>query len=240
VDADGDPIMTYIGQRGWVKPKRTYSALEFQLNRAWDEKWAFNASYVLSWNRGNAEGPVNSDTDFDDTGRTENFDDPWVNYGGNGFLPNDRRHQFKLRGTYALAPHWQIGANADIHSGGPITGFGVGNPYDATNYHSYYICVQNCDSDNSADRVYMHSARGAEGRLPWTYTLDASLSYIRPFNGGNFKVKLAVYNLLNQQRTVQVDQDLQSAISNETDSTFRLPIGFQSPRFTQLTVSVDF
>jgi hypothetical protein len=236
-DADGN----YLGQRGWVKPKRTYAAVELQLDRAWDEKWSMNASYTMSWNRGNAEGPVNSDTDFDDTGRTENFDDPWVNLGGDGYLPNDRRHQFKLRGTYALTPHWQIGANADVRSGGPITGFGVGNPYDATNYHSYYTCVQNCDSDVSSERVYEHSARGAYGRMPWTYTLDASLSYILPFEGrGRMRVKLAVYNLLNQQRTVQVDQTLQSAISNDTDATFRLPTGFQAPRFTQLTFAVDF
>ena len=236
-DADGN----YLGQRGWVKPKRTYSSLEFQLDRAWDEKWSFNASYVLAWNRGNAEGPVNSDTDFDDTGRTENFDDPWVNFGGDGYLPNDRRHQLKLRGTYALTPHWQLSGDMDLHSGGPITGFGVGNPYDATNYHSYFICVQNCDSPVSEDRVYERSPRGKYGRLPWTYTLNAGIAYILPFDhGGNLRVKLAVYNLLNQQRTVQVNQDLQSAISNETDATFRLPIGFQSPRFTQLTVSVDF
>ncbi len=231
----------YLGQRGWVKPKRTYAAAEFQLDRAWDDKWSLNASYVLAYNRGNAEGPVNSDTNFDDTGRTENFDDPWVNFRGNGYLPNDRRHQFKLRGTYALTPHWQVAANADVRSGGPITGFGVGNPFDETNYHSYFICVQNCDSDISSERVYEHSARGGQGRLPWTYTLDGSVSYIMPFTKrGNLRVKLAVYNLLNQQRTVQVNQDLQTAISNETDATFKLPIGFQSPRFTQLTVSVDF
>jgi hypothetical protein len=236
-DADGN----YLGQRGWVKPKRTYTAVEFQLDRAWDEKWAFNASYVLAWNRGNAEGPVNSDTNFSDTGRTENFDDPWVNFGGDGYLPNDRRHQLKLRGTYALSSHWQLGANADIQSGGPITGFGVGNPFDSTNYHSYYICVENCDSSTSEDRVYMRSPRGKYGNMPWTYTLDASLSYILPFEGGgNLRVKLAVYNLLNQQRTVRVDQDLQTDISNETNPTFRQPIGFQAPRFTQLTVSVDF
>ena len=236
-DASGN----YLGQRGWVKPKRTYGALEFQLDRAWDEKWALNASYVMSWNRGNAEGPVNSDTNFDDTGRTENFDNPWVNFGGDGFLPNDRRHQFKLRGTYALTPHWQLGANADVHSGGPITGFGVGNPFDDTNYHSYYICVQNCDSPISENRVYVHSSRGKYGRMPWTYTLDASLSYILPFEGGgNLRVKLAVYNLLNQQRTVRMDQDLQTDISNSTNSTFMQPIGFQAPRFTQLTVSVNF
>ncbi len=236
-DADGN----YLGQRGWVKPKRTYTALEFQIDRAWDDKWSFNGSYVLSWNRGNAEGPVNSDTDFDDTGRTENFDNPWVNYGGNGYLPNDRRHQFKFRGTYAITPHWQVAANLAVQSGGPVTGFGVGNPYDATNYHSYYVCVQNCDSPVSEDRIYEKSPRGKYGRLPWTYNLGASIAYIRPFEGGGqLRVKLAVYNLLNQQRVVQVDQDLQTTISDQTNPTFRQGLGFQQPRFTQLTVSVDF
>ena len=247
-DAQGN----YLGQRGWVKPKRTYAALELQLNRAWDEKWSMNASYTMSWNRGNAEGPVNSDTNFDDTGRTENFDDPWVNLGGNGYLPNDRRHQFKLRGTYALTPHWQLGADVNAASGGPITGFGVGNPYDATNYHSYFICVQNCDAPASEDRVYERSPRGKYGRMPWTFTLNAGISYIRPFEGGEFRVKLAVYNLLNQKRTTAMDQDLQTDIGDVKDSngndtgvgqlnpTFRQPLGFQSPRFTQLTMSINF
>src|SRR3546814_7629489 len=84
------------------KPKRTYKALELQVDRAWDDKWAFNASYTLSWSEGNAEGPVNTDTNFGDTGRTENFDDPFVNRDGNGPLANDHRHQIKLRGTYAI------------------------------------------------------------------------------------------------------------------------------------------
>lgn len=235
-DADDN----YLGQRGWVKPKRTYAALELQLDRVWDEKWSMNASYTMSWNKGNAEGPVNSDTNFDDTGRTENFDDPWVNFGGDGYLPNDRRHQFKLRGTYALTPHWQIGADMRVQSGGPITGFGVGNPYDARNYHSYFICVQNCDSPVSQDRVYESSPRGKYGRMPWTYNLNAGVSYIQPFDGGEFRVKLAIYNLLNEQRTTAVDQDLQTSISNATNSTFRQPLGFQSPRFAQLTMSVNF
>lgn len=247
-DSDGN----YLGQRGWVKPKRTYGAIELQLDRAWDDKWSFNASYTASWNRGNAEGPVDSDTNFDDTGRTENFDDPFVNLSS-GFLPNDRRHQLKLRGTYAISPNWQVAGNVDIHSGGPITAYGVGNPFDATNYHSYYICVDKCgfipgqfDANGdpvpypSEDRVYQASARGGKGRLPWTYTLDASLSYLLPIDDGKMRVKLTVFNLLNQQRTVQVDQDQQTDISNATNATFLQPIGFQAPRYVQLTFSAEF
>ena len=63
-----------------IPTSRDYKALELQVDRAWDGKWGFNASYTLAYGRGNAEGPVNSDTDFADAGRTENFDNPWVNY----------------------------------------------------------------------------------------------------------------------------------------------------------------
>ena len=235
-DSDGN----YIGERGWVKPKRTYSALEFQVDRAWDGKWSLNASYTLSWSRGNAEGPVNSDTDFDDTGRTENFDDPWVNLGGDGYLPNDHRHQIKARGAYALNEHWRLGGDLDLHSGTPITGFGVGNPFDGTNYHSYFICVQNCDGP-SEDRVYVSSPRGKFGRTPWTYNVGASIAWLTPLGEkGRLQVKFAVYNLFNQRRTVAVDQDLQTTISASTNPYFGEAIATQPPRFAQLTVSADF
>jgi outer membrane receptor for ferrienterochelin and colicin len=248
VDADGDPIMTYIGQRGWEKPKRTYKALEFQIDRAWDDRWALNAAYTLAWSEGNAEGPVNSDTNFADTGRTENFDDPWVNLGGNGPLANDHRHQLKLRGTYAFNDNWQVGATVDARSGGPVTGFGVGNPFDAAIYHSYYVCVENCDSEFSADRIYQHSRRGGEGRMPWTYELGANVTYLRSFGSADLRVKFSVFNLFNQQREIRVDQELQPSVGmNEDDPTqpqlnefFNVGYGFQAPRYAQLVVSVSF
>ncbi len=239
LDADGDPIMTYIGQRGWEKPKRDYKALELQLDRAWDGKWSMNASYTLAYGRGNAEGPVNSDTDFADTGRTENFDDPWVNYNGYGYLSNDRRHQFKLRGAYAITDNWLVGATLDARSGGPITGFGVGNPYDSTAYHSYYVCVENCDSDFSAERVYAHNARGGYGRLPWSYELGASVTWLKSFNETNLKVKFAVYNLTNQQKKLSVNQEYEGAIGSPND-LFLYPESFQAPRYAQLVVSLDY
>jgi hypothetical protein len=101
--------------------------------------------------------------------------------------------------------------------------------------------VANCDAPRSEDRVYESSPRGKYGRMPWTYTLGASITYLRQLADiGQLRVKFAVYNLLNEQRTIQVDQDLQTTISNSTSSTFEQPLRFQSPRFAQLTVSVDF
>lgn len=230
----------YLGQRGWESPERTYKALEFQVDRAWDGKWGMNASYTLAYSRGNAEGPVNSDTNFDDTGRTENFDDPWVNFMGDGPLANDRRHQFKMRGSYAFTDNWLVGGSFDLHSGGPISGRGRGNPFDRRNYHSWYICVSNCTDPDSTRRVYEHSPRGSYGTMPWTHTFNTNVTYQRALGNVGLRVKLAVYNLFNQQREVNVDQRLQTTISNSTNPFFLEPVRFQSPRYAQLTVSVDF
>ena len=122
----------FVGTAGWMKPKRDYQALEFVIDRAWDDRWSFNASYTLSFSEGNAEGPVNSDTDFADSGRTEAFDNPWVNFDGER-LPAERspppdQDARLLRDQRAVG----IGATLDARSGRPISAFGVGNPFDET------------------------------------------------------------------------------------------------------------
>ena len=242
---------TPTGQRGWSRPKRTYKALELQVDRAWDRRWALNASYTLSWNEGNAEGPVNTDTNFGDTGRTENFDDPFVNMRGHGPLANDHRHQVKLRGSYALAENWTVGATLDARSGGPITGFGVGNPYNWKLYHSYFVCVEACspedafpdpedgDTWSTGDRVYAHSPRGGRGRMPWIIDFGLSLGYERDFGPARFAAKLAVYNLFNRQEPTWVYQDLESSVGSR-DPFFGQERFLQAPRYGQLTLSLDF
>lgn len=230
----------YVGELGYATPKRTYKALEFSIDRAWDEKWALNASYTLAYGRGNAEGPVNTDTGFSDTGRTENFDNPFVNLDAYGPLPNDRRHQLKLRGSYALNEAWTIGTTLNAQSGTPISGLGVGNPIDGTNYHSFYICMQNCTSPNPSERVYELSPRGAYGTLPWTYNLNASVSYRHAFESAKLRVSLSVFNLLNATRVTSVDQNLQNYIGDTLNPTFGYGTDYQTPRYGQLRVSVDF
>lgn len=229
----------YVGERGWVKPKRTYRALEFMLDRAWDDKWAFNASYTWSKSEGNAEGPSNSDFGFDNTGRTESFDDPFVNLNGTGPLANDRRHQIKLRGAYAIDDHWTVGATLNAQSGRPINAFGKGNPFDPTLYHSFYVCVDNCTAEDFAQRTYQLRPRGSGGRTPWTFDLGASLTYQRSFGEADLRVKLAVYNLLNQQRRLEVDDEYEIDVG-QVNEFYGLGTGYQSPRYAQLTVSVDF
>jgi hypothetical protein len=234
-DDDGN----YVGEAGFPEPERTYKALEFGLDRSWADDWAFNASYTLSYSEGNAEGPVNSDTNFSDTGRTENFDNPWVNYRGEGYLPNDHRHQFKLRGSYGVNESWQVGGTLTAQSGGPLNAFGVGSPFDDSNYHSYFICVANCTSPNPSEREYEHRARGSAGNLPWTYNLGVSVTYLKSFSDVDLTAKFAVYNLLNQQRTLGVDEELESDIGF-INPEYLQGTSYQAPRYAQFLVTIDF
>jgi hypothetical protein len=235
-DDDGN----YIGETGYPTPERTYKALEFVVDRAWENDWSFNGTYTLSYSEGNAEGPVNSDTNFADSGRTENFDTPWVNFLGEGDLANDRRHQLKLRGAYAINESWQVGASLITQSGGPINAFGVGNPYHIRNYRSYFVCVANCSAGiPHSQREWEHKPRGAGGRLPWTYNLGLSLTYARSFNDLDLNAKFAVYNVLDQQRTVQVNDRFETALGFPNPAYLQ-GTEFQSPRYAQFLVTLDF
>ena len=236
-DDDGN----LVGSRGWEKPKRTYKALELVLDRAWDDKWALNASYTLAYGNGNAEGPVNSDIKggFSDAGRTENFDNPFVNLNGDGPLANDRRHQFKFRGIYAISENWQLGGTLSAQSGQPISPYGAGTPFDGTEFFSRYLCVQNCSTGVPSDRIYVLAERGSGGRLPWTYDVGASVSYLRDIGAAKLNVTLAVFNLLNREGLNGIDEEFESEVGSRNDQ-YLYGTSYQSPRSAQLRVTVDF
>ena len=234
-----NPGGVYRGQRGWLKPNRTYRALEFVVDRAWDDIWALNASYTWSYSRGNAEGPVTSDFNFADAGRTEAFDDPFVNIGA-GPLPNDRTHQIKLRGTYAFNPSWRVGATLNAQSGRPISALGVGNPFDRTIYHSFFICVAQCANPDTTKRIYEFNPRGSQGRLPWTYDLGASLTYLQNIGRAKLRVDLSVFNLLDSQKLTEVNENRQTSVTIDPDPFYLQGTGYQSPRSAQLKVTLDF
>jgi len=232
---------------GYHKPKRTYKAVEFQIDRAWDDKWAFNASYLWSKSEGNFEGPVNSDTNYGDTGMTQHWDHP-ANNERYGYLFNDHRHQVKLRGSYKLNDMWTFGGTLTAMSGGPITAFGVTWPDEDLAVASYtstgsgggtaWLCVANCSGPYN-ERVYEWSPRGAFGRLPWTYNLGASVTWTLPVPGIDLKARLSVYNLLNEQEVINVSARYEAQPGQRRD-TFGTGTRWQSPRYTQLVVTWNF
>lgn len=232
---------------GYSEPRRTYKSVEFQIDRAWDEKWAFNASYLWSKSEGNHEGPVNSDTNYGDTGMVQHWDHP-ANNERYGPLFNDRRHQIKLRGTYAFNKAWSVGGTLTAASGGPITAFGVTWPNDTLAAGSFvtegsgggsgWLCVSNCAGAYNT-RVYQYSPRGAFGRLPWTYNLGANVTWQMPVENIDLKVRFSVFNLLNNQEEINVRGRYERG-PGVYRTTFATGTRWQSPRYAQLVVSWNF
>ena len=232
---------------GYSKPKRTYTGVEFQIDRAWDDKWAFNASYLWSKLRGNHEGPVNSDTNYGDTGMVQHWDHP-ANNDRYGDLFNDRRHQFKLRGSYKFNDMWSVGGTLTAMSGGPITAFGTSWPGESgtvasptsegSGGGSGWLCIDNC-AGPWQDRVYQRSERGAFGRMPWTYNLGASLTWTLPVDTMDLKARLSVFNVLNEQEVINIRQRYEGQ-PGVRRSTFGTGTRWQSPRYAQLVVTWNF
>ena len=230
---------------GYKKPRRTYKAVEFQLDRAWDGKWAFNASYLWSKSEGNVEGPVNSDTGYNDTNLVQFYDHPAVNERY-GVLFNDHRHQIKLRGSYKLNDMWLFGATFSAISGGPITAFGVrwpndnrsaGGPGEFSGGGSGWLCESGCDDWTTRELVY--TERGAFGRMPWVTDLGASVTWTLPSEKIDLKARFSVYNLLNRQTDINVHSRYESTPGNEMPYFGEATV-WQSPRYMQLVVTYAF
>jgi hypothetical protein len=229
---------------GYKKPKRTYKAVEFQLDRAWDDKWFFNASYLWSKSEGNIEGPVSSDTGYADTNLVQYYDHPAVNERY-GVLFNDFRHQIKLRGGYKLNDTWSFGSTLSARSGGPITAFGVVwhndnrgmGPGEFSGGGSGWLCVANCSDWRTRELVY--TERGAFGRMPWVWDMGVNVTWTLPVEGIDLKARFSVYNLFNNQAVVNVHSRY------ERQPGVRMPYFgqgtvWQSPRYMNLVVTWNF
>ncbi|GAB1407902.1 TonB-dependent receptor [Thermomonas brevis] len=229
---------------GYAKPRRTYKAVEFQIDRAWDDRWAFNASYLWSKSEGNMEGPVNSDTGYADTNLVQYYDHPAVNERY-GVTFNDFTHQIKMRGSFKLNEVWSFGATLSARSGGPITAFGVrwpndnrsaGGPGEFSGGGSGWICVSNCSSIN---RVLEYSPRGAFGRMPWVTNLGANVTWTLPVEGVDLKARFSVYNLLNRETVINVHSRYESTPGTKMPY-FGQGRAWQAPRYMNLVVTYNF
>ncbi len=237
-DTDGNGTLEQVSisgaDLGYPDPKRMYHAVEFSLIKAWDDLWSVNANYTWSHSYGNAEGYVKSDNAQDDAGLTTDWDFPYLMDGAYGNLPNDRRHTFKVYGSYAITENLLLGANVLIQSGRPVNGFGHGLPVgygDANDQYAYgqtyYIGT---DSENFVPR-------GSFGRTPWVFKLDMSLKYNTVIQDADVSFQLDVFNVLNSHSVTRVDENQNNGNVNEN---FLLPLSYQTPRYAMISARVAF
>ncbi len=240
--------------------KRNYKAVEFFAEGHWD-KLFLQGSYTWAKSYGNFEGGVKSDIGQADTGTTQDFDYPELTIGSTGYLPNDRRHSFKLFGNYELTDEWSFGFNLLIQSGRPQNCLGIygGDPIFYRN--SYFSCddtldnactvngdepgdVNNCPpwgpASGRLNNGYTRGNRGDRGRTEWMRNLDLNVAYKPNFAAGNLTLKMDVFNVFNEHAATSVWERGENRTGRPMQDTYLIPTSFQAARSFRFMVQYEF
>ena len=209
--------------------------------RAFDGKWGLAASYTLSFLRGNYEGTVKSDAGNGaqvDAGTTQDFDLPGLEEYATGYLPNDRRHAFKIQASYMLLPGLLVGVNGVVQAPRkygcigfyPSSGTILNDP-DASAYGAASrYCV---DPTTGQSRPV---PRGSAFEGDWTSDVDVQIHYTVPkFNqyvpaGLTFRAE--VFNIFNKSSVTQNDE-VGDTGPGQASPTYGQPLLYQQPRYVR-------
>lgn len=240
-DGNLTEVMIPASYFGLPQYQRSYKAVEFFWEKA-SENWAMQGSYTWSKSYGNVEGYVNSSLEQEDAGLTQDFDNKVFEDGATGPLPNDRRHVFKLFGSYKLTDEWSMGGNFILSSGRPVNCLGfapLGNDLDSGTLAFYGSSSFYC---RQPDGTVALGQRGQEGRTPWNWSVDTSITYVPNWADKNLSLKLAVYNVFNMQRVTEYDEvsATGSASSNIYSPNFLNDVNYQTPRSLELSARYEF
>lgn len=228
---------------GFPGLKRSYEALDLFLERKWDGKWGARIDYTYSKSRGNSEGPANSDTgqgsNAHDNGvaTSQNWDAWQIMAYANGYLPNDRRHQLKAHGSYAITPEWMVSANVRIQSGAPVSCFGYYDPDGTIDHDSSE--ADPIGYGSSYHTCFGESWTPGKKTAPWTHRYDLGVTYKPAMFDHKLAIGMNVFNALNERKATSYDstsEDDPGVLSN----TYGMPIGYTTPRYVQFSVSYDY
>ena len=142
-----------------------------------------------------------------------------------GPLSNDRRHQLKFSGVYMTPVKLSFGWSAYWRSGTPLTRYGYSDAYGR---YEFFL-----------------TPRGAEGRSPSTYEADMHLGY--PIETGRAKINLLldVFNILNAQRPILLDerwdtQESENALPAPSNPGYGKAVLRTPPTSARIGVRVSF
>jgi hypothetical protein len=220
-------------------PIHRYDAVELTMDRRFSKNWGLQGSYRWSRLWGTFEGAYRDDNGQSDPGITSLFDFPtndpsytaigvpefgfrgdvrFLGKLGEGPLPLDRRHQFKLYGNYAFGFGLNAALGLQLSSGKPLTPLAANPNINYQNGGEIPECARGCG---------IQTIDGFKTRTPFLTDVSAHVDYGIRLGGTRRLVLLAdAFNLFDTQTVLDYD--------NWTESTF----GAANPNFGQPTTSV--
>ena len=226
------------------KAVRKYWSVELKAERPFDGTWGVNASYVLGSSKGNYEGGVKSDNGQDDTGLTQDYDELGWNDGSYGYLPNHRRHTFKMYGSFAPMENVLLGFNGLVQSPrkfGCIGTYPLADGRASGSLAASWYCDEQIRLGNVEGTVGQVVGRGAAQESDWTTRLDLSASYKFALGElAGLTVRADVFNVFNSSAVTDLREigDLDSATT--ADPNYGKPTGYQAPRSVRFSASFEF
>ena len=205
--------------------ERDYAALELSFERAFDGVWGLRGSYVWSTSYGNYEGTVLSDNGQDDAGTTLLYDHPGLTDNAYGYLPNHRRHQLKLWGSYQLLDDLLIGGNLSVTSPRLYGCRGV-HPTDPS-AAAYGASSWYCQGEASR--------RSSEFESDWETRLDMSARYAVPMGEGrgDLILRADVFNILGLEAGTDYDENGDTG-SGSPNPNYGAVRRYQAPRSVRI------
>ena len=231
---------------GFVKPVRRYNAVEFELDKRFNNHWLAVVNFKWGNLFGNYEGSYRNDNGQSDPGISSLFDFTPGALGllGNqftpGFLSTDRRAVGNIFLSYNIGKDTPLVST--LH--GLTVGLGArgtsGTPQSILGDHPVYL--------NQGEVPI--GGRGAAGRTPSTDQLDLHAEYPVPLGshfGENYSLKLTMdtFNVTNSQfqtGRVQYTQLGGSSIgvAPPLNADYGRTTGFQGPFYARGSVRLEF
>jgi len=201
--------------------KRKYAAMELSLGTYETSRFFFFTSYVLSVNKGNYTGFFDQDNgQLAKPGDYQGLQVPEQVPNSYGYMPNDRRHVFKINASYRFKFGLTAGTSFWLMSGTPYNEFGT-SPYGAKRY------------------VYLLE-RGTAGRLPTLWDLNMRLTYDFDIASVHGKLFLDALHVGSPMKTVQLDEvrfnDYEETNPNENYGNV---VQYQPPMMIRIGINID-
>lgn len=173
------------------KVQRNYDAVTLFGVKNFSQGWLAQASYTMSFLRGNYAGLIAPEDGYLGPNATADFDGPNIHINRYGYLQGDRRHTIKVLGAkdWQVAPKHSLGTGISLRArSGLATNFLAADPYTYEN-ESYLV------------------ERGSGTRTPWNYGADVQLAYrLNLFGNMGLALTVDIFNIVNFQGVVATDQ----------------------------------
>jgi hypothetical protein len=166
--------------------KRIFRGIELTARKQFTNSLWSQLSFLYSSLRGNYSGAVLEATGQTEPGLNADFDYSQLRHNAYGDLELDRPVQARIDAVYTAPFGLSAGLGFYVRSGIPLSRIGW--------FNQWYF-----------DSLYL-DARGSNGRMPTDYDLNLSASYALSIGSVTITPMVYLYNVLNQQNTIRVDQ----------------------------------